>query len=107
VRARRNAGTVVLEVVDEGAGIAEEVLPRIFEPQFSTRSTGAGLGLAIVQRLVRSWGAEITVRSAVGSGTTVAVVLRTWSGDGSAVPDPMATVPARPVPGPDDPSRPS
>jgi signal transduction histidine kinase len=105
VRARRNGGTVALEVVDEGAGIAEEVLPRIFEPQFSTRSTGAGLGLAIVQRLVRSWGAEITVRSVAGSGTTVAVVLRTWSSDGSAVPDPAATVPARPVPGPDDPSR--
>ena len=105
VRARRNADAVVLEVVDEGAGIAEEVLPRIFEPQFSTRSTGAGLGLAIVQRLVRSWGAEIKVRSVAGSGTTVAVVMRPWSGDGSAVPDLAAKVPARPVPGPDDPSR--
>ena len=81
VRARRDEDWVVLEVADEGAGISPDVLPRIFEPQFSTRSTGAGLGLAIVQRLVRSWGAEIGVRSTEGEGTTVSVRLRIWSGD--------------------------
>ncbi|MDZ7779343.1 MAG: ATP-binding protein [Gemmatimonadota bacterium] len=84
VRAYRDEqgdGAVVLEIVDEGAGIGEEVLPRIFEPQFSTRSTGAGLGLAIVQRLVRSWGAEISVESREGAGTAVRVRLRPWEGD--------------------------
>ena len=84
VRVRRDDGCVVLEVVDEGAGIPEEVLPRIFEPQFSTRSTGSGLGLAIVQRLVRSWGAEIGVRSSEGEGTTATVRMRIWSEGGDA-----------------------
>ncbi len=76
--------TVLVSVVDDGSGIAEDVLPRIFEPQFSTRSTGTGLGLAIVQRLVRSWGGSVSVQSAVGKGTTVTVALRAWS-DGEGV----------------------
>ena len=70
--------TVVLEVVDDGHGIPEDVLPRIFEPQFSTRSTGTGLGLAIVQRVVRAWGGSVSVRSIVGEGTTVSVSMRVW-----------------------------
>lgn len=75
--ARRGPGdSVVVSVVDDGSGIPEEVLPRIFEPQFSTRSTGTGLGLAITQRLVRSWGGSVGVESAVGKGTTVTVTLR-------------------------------
>ena len=71
--------SVILEVTDEGAGIPDDVLPRIFEPQFSTRSTGAGLGLAIVRRLVSSWGAEVEVESRQGAGTTVRIGLRIWS----------------------------
>jgi two-component system nitrogen regulation sensor histidine kinase NtrY len=70
------ADTVLVSVVDDGTGISEDVLPRIFEPQFSTRSTGTGLGLAITQRLVRSWGGSVDVRSTAGTGTTVTVTLR-------------------------------
>jgi len=78
--------TVILEVEDDGAGIPEDVLPRIFEPKFSTRSTGAGLGLAIVQRLVLGWGGRIDVKSEVGRGTTVSLTLRGWiSGEGQEV----------------------
>jgi nitrogen fixation/metabolism regulation signal transduction histidine kinase len=71
-------GFVLLSVVDDGAGIPEEVLPRIFEPQFSTRSKGTGLGLAIVQRVTRAWGGGVAVESRVGEGTTVLVTLRVW-----------------------------
>jgi signal transduction histidine kinase len=78
VARRADEEGVVLSVVDDGHGMPEDVLPRIFEPQFSTRSTGTGLGLAIVQRLVRSWGGAVGVTSAVGVGTTVAVTLRAW-----------------------------
>ncbi|GIS79486.1 MAG: hypothetical protein CM1200mP14_10520 [Gammaproteobacteria bacterium] len=73
-------GRVVLAVVDDGTGIPEELLPRIFEPQFSTRSTGAGLGLPIVKRIVESWGGTVEVDSATGQGTTVSVFLSLWTG---------------------------
>ena len=76
-------GRVVLDVVDDGCGIPADALPRVFEPQFSTRSTGTGLGLAIVQRLVRGWGGRVVIRSVQGEGTTVSVVLRTWPEGGS------------------------
>lgn len=81
ISARRGVeGTVVLAVTDDGAGIPAEVLPRIFEPQFSTRSKGTGLGLAIVQRVVTAWGGHVAVESRVGEGTTVSVELREWEG---------------------------
>lgn len=85
-----DGASVLLQVIDDGAGIPEHVLPRIFEPQFSTRSKGAGLGLAIVQRVVRAWGGGVEVQSEVGKGTTVTVSLRVWDGadalDGTTVP---------------------
>ncbi len=64
-----------LEVADDGAGIAPELLPRIFEPRFSTTTSGSGLGLPIVRRLVESWGGAVEVDSAEGGGTTVTVRL--------------------------------
>ena len=70
---------VALEVQDTGEGIPPEVLARIFEPQFSTRSSGTGLGLAIVRRLVEGWGGEITADSQTGVGTTMHVRLRVES----------------------------
>ena len=80
ISARRNVipGTVILQVTDDGSGIPEDILPRIFEPQFSTRSKGSGLGLAIVQRVVRAWGGSVEVQSKVDRGTTVSVTLRVW-----------------------------
>tara|TARA_Y100000817_G_scaffold104085_1_gene81548 strand:- start:5171 stop:6193 length:1023 start_codon:yes stop_codon:yes gene_type:complete len=79
--------TVILQVNDNGSGIPEDVLPRIFEPQFSTRSKGAGLGLAIVQRVVRAWGGSVEVKSQVGRGTTVTVTLRLWDSSQVVVPE--------------------
>ena len=68
---------VLVTVEDEGTGITAELLPRIFEPRFSTRSTGSGLGLPIAKRLVDSWGGVMEVESVVGTGTRVSVRLRT------------------------------
>ena len=84
VARRGDEGTVLLGVEDDGAGIPEDVLPRIFEPKFSTRSTGAGLGLPIVQRLVLGWGGRIDVKSEVGQGTTVQLTLREWISEGGS-----------------------
>jgi signal transduction histidine kinase len=45
----------------------------VFEPQFSTTTSGSGLGLSIVRRLVEGWGARITITSEAGQGTEVCV----------------------------------
>jgi signal transduction histidine kinase len=67
-------GGARVEVRDDGKGILPQDLPKIFEPQFSTTTSGAGLGLAICKRLVESWGGVIQVTSEVGQGTTVTIV---------------------------------
>jgi two-component system nitrogen regulation sensor histidine kinase NtrY len=77
VRDDEGSPAVEIVVADDGGGIADDVLPRIFEPHFSTRTSGSGLGLAITRRLVESWGGTVTIDSAVGKGTTVRVRLAT------------------------------
>lgn len=71
--------TATITVTDTGPGIAESDLPRIFEPFFSTKETGkgVGLGLAICHSIVDELGGAINVRSAPGLGTTVRILLPT------------------------------
>ncbi|MDP9349849.1 MAG: ATP-binding protein, partial [Gemmatimonadota bacterium] len=73
-----------LDVADTGEGIPPELLSRVFDPQFSTRTSGTGLGLAIVRRLVESWGGEVTIDSTPGEGTTVHLRLRVEDGGGGS-----------------------
>ena len=77
VRLYRRESEAVIEVTDDGAGIAVSALPRVFEPHFSTRTTGSGLGLAISRRLLESWGGTIDLTSEEGSGARVVVTLET------------------------------
>ena len=70
VRGRIDDGAVVLEVSDDGAGIADDIVDRIWEPYFTTRAQGTGLGLATVKAIVDEAGATISVVSAPGRGTT-------------------------------------
>ena len=60
---------VVVTVSDDGEGIASELLPRIFEPFYSTKDQGTGLGLAAAHGLVHSQGGAIQVESRPGAGT--------------------------------------
>jgi signal transduction histidine kinase len=68
-------GSVQLEVGDEGAGVAPEHLDRLFEPFFTTRTSGTGLGLPIAKGIVERHGGTIAVRSRAGHGTRVTVEL--------------------------------
>ena len=65
-------------VSDDGPGIAPEVFPKIFNPYFTTKGSqqGTGLGLNIVQRLIKEAGGAIHVKTKPGSGTTFTVYLR-------------------------------
>jgi len=74
--AQRETATVEISFSDTGAGIPEENLRRIFDPLFSTRERGAGLGLAIVHNLVDLHGGAIEVESGAG-GTVFTVSLPT------------------------------
>jgi PAS domain S-box-containing protein len=66
---------VWLSVADTGGGIPQEQINRIFEPFFTTKKKGSGLGLMIVQRIIRAHGGRIELESLVGRGTTFRIWL--------------------------------
>jgi two-component system, NtrC family, sensor kinase len=68
-------GLVQLIVADTGCGIPPEILPRIFDPFFSTKPAGTGLGLSISHGIVREHGGTIDVDSAPGQGTRFTITL--------------------------------
>jgi len=67
------AGRVEIDVEDTGIGIPADVLPQLFDPFFSTKEDGSGLGLALTQQIVRDHGGDLRVDSVVGRGTTFTV----------------------------------
>jgi len=68
-------GMVRIDISDTGTGIDETNLPRIFDPYFTTKPSGTGLGHAIVHRIVEAHEGEIRVESKPEKGTTVSVFL--------------------------------
>jgi PAS domain S-box-containing protein len=70
-----NADAVWVSVMDTGGGIPQEQINRIFEPFYTTKKKGSGLGLMIVQRIVRAHDGKIELESHVGRGTTFRIWL--------------------------------
>ncbi|MFH2056944.1 MAG: PAS domain S-box protein, partial [bacterium] len=66
---------VLMTITDEGIGIPEENLSRIFDPYFTTKAKGSGLGLASTYSIIKKHGGYITVESTLGKGTTFYVYL--------------------------------
>jgi signal transduction histidine kinase len=67
--------STVLTVQDTGTGIAAENLEKIFNPFFTTKAQGQGLGLAVCKRLVETQGGTITVKSKVGEGSSFTITI--------------------------------
>ena len=66
---------VQLEVSDTGSGMTEEIRSRIFDPFFSTKPSGRGLGLAVVEGIIRAHSGAITLATTPGEGTTFQILL--------------------------------
>lgn len=67
--------SVYVSFADTGGGISAENMGRIFQPYFSTKSSGTGLGLLIVRRIVRAHGGEVAIESTKGKGITLTIRL--------------------------------
>jgi signal transduction histidine kinase len=74
-------GRLCVTVWDHGDGIPPDLMPRIFEPFYSTSPEGTGLGLPIARRIARAHGGEVDIESAPGRGTTVRVTLPVSASD--------------------------
>jgi len=75
VTARQSGASVLIDVTDTGVGMDREALARVFEPYFSTKTTGTGLGLPIARRNIELSGGTIQVDSEQGRGTRVTISL--------------------------------
>jgi len=72
---REVAGEIFVKFSDTGIGIPKEVLPRLFEPFFSTKPSGTGMGLAVSYNIIKNHKGCIDVESKAGEGTTFTVML--------------------------------
>jgi two-component system, sporulation sensor kinase E len=75
IRTDRDATHVLVSFTDTGGGMSAETLSRVFEPYFTTKQSGSGLGLLIVRRIVREHGGELAIESSEGKGLTLTIRL--------------------------------
>jgi PAS domain S-box-containing protein len=80
IRTSHRKSEVILEVADDGCGMTDDVRERIFDPFYTTKFTGRGLGLAAVMGIIRAHRGTISVSTAPGKGTTMTVVLPAVAG---------------------------
>jgi signal transduction histidine kinase len=97
VRVSREGSSARIDVVDDGQGIERKNLKRLFEPFFTTRATGSGLGLAVVDSVVRSCGGRVEVESGLDQGSCFTLWLpidKKGMSDGRTT-DPVSDSPGR------------
>ena len=75
VKAEELAGGVILHFTDTGVGMDEATKDKIFNPFFTTKDTGTGLGLAMTHKIIQEHGGEIKVDSLIGKGTTFTLTI--------------------------------
>jgi signal transduction histidine kinase len=75
VKTQRVEGSVWISVIDRGSGIDPKNLESIFNPFFTTKAEGVGLGLAVVSKIVEEHGGDIRVESALGEGSVFLIRL--------------------------------
>lgn len=77
ILSKPHGGFIVINIVDNGVGIPEEDSKKIFEPFYTTKSSteGSGLGLAIVSRIINRHGGKVRLKSVLGTGTNIQIVL--------------------------------
>ena len=75
IAARYNGPEVIITVTDTGAGIPDEVLPNMFDPYFTTKDHGSGLGLSEVHRIISAHGGAIAAGNLPGGGAVFTIIL--------------------------------
>ncbi|MCB0167302.1 MAG: GAF domain-containing protein [Anaerolineae bacterium] len=84
---------ITISFADTGSGIAEQVLPRIFEPMFTTKPHGSGFGLFVCYKIIEAHGGQITVNSRLSVGTTFTILLPLTNSNDVRVSHPPRTDP--------------
>jgi signal transduction histidine kinase len=70
IECTQNENKIIIAITDNGCGINEELMPKLFTPNFTTKSTGSGLGLAMVKSSMQSFGGNVWFTSHINQGTS-------------------------------------
>jgi len=96
IRTEKDHGMVNISIEDDGTGISEENMSKIFEPYFTTKDFGSGLGLTVVYKVIKEHQGDISINSLEGKGTTFTISLPLpqnerdlidWQQDGEIIED--------------------
>ena len=78
IKTLRKDGQVVCSIEDDGCGLNEDDIAKVFDPYFTTKKDGTGLGLAMSAKIIEEHSGSIEIRSSIGSGTLVSVSLPSY-----------------------------
>lgn len=70
INIKKEFNRVVVEIIDNGTGISDEMIDKLFEPKFSTKSSGSGLGLPMVKKIIEEYDGTIRFKNNINAGTT-------------------------------------